>query len=288
MADNHTRPAVRRRVNKTRVVGCFTVLLAIILISGSLISSCNNKDKKTTPVSDHNMVTQTSVQTEPEKKDKYLIYIDPGHGGDDPGSDLGEKRFEKDDNLRYALEVYNELSRRDGIEVMITRTTDENLTTRQRADMANKAGADLYLALHRNHLADSSACGVEVWVKDKPDVADRVLGYKILSKLSKIGIQKDRGTQFGYTSDAQKNFEIIEFTNMTSCIVELGFISNDYDNQLFDKNYKQYAVAIADAAEEMCDEHYLDSQDTKKESSDTEKDSPVTTKDSPDITKKSS
>lgn len=260
MADNRTRPAVRRRVNKTRVVGCFTVLLAIILISGSLISSCSKKDDKTKQVSDHNVVTEVPVSTEPEKKDKYLICIDPGHGGDDPGSDLGETRFEKDDNLRYALEVYKELNKRDGIEAIITRTTDENLSNRQRADIANKAGADLYLALHRNHSPDPTAYGVEVWVQDKHDMVDDVLSYKLRTKLSKVGIQKDRGTQYGFTNDKQKNFEIIAFTNMTSCIVELGFISNDYDNQLFDENYKEYAVAIADAAEEMCDPKYLNSQ----------------------------
>ncbi len=268
MANYQIRPAVvRRRVHKTRVVGCFTILLAVILISGSLISSCSkNKDKDTKPVSKQNEVTENSVTTEPEQKEKYLICIDPGHGGDDPGSDYGGVREEKVDNLKYALEVYNELNSRDGIEAIITRTTDVDLTNRERAEIANKAGADLYLALHRNHNGDPTACGVEVWVQDAHAVVDDVLGYKIRSKLTKVGIQKDRGTQTGFTSSRQKNFEIIEFTNMTSCIVELGFISNDEDNELFDENYKKYAIAIADAAEEMCNEHYLDAPVEKKSS----------------------
>ena len=267
MADNQTRPAVRRRVHKTRIVGCFTVLLAIILISGSLISSCKNKDDNIKPVSDHNMVTQNSVITAPEKKDKYLICIDPGHGGDDPGSDYGTVRLEKDDNLKYAMEVYNILNSREGIEAIITRTTDENPSTRERADIANKAGADLYLALHRNYSVDSSANGVEVWVQNETSMVDDMLAFKILTKLSKVGISKNRGKQAGFTNESQKNFEIIEFTNMTSCIVELGFISNDTDNKLFDEKYKQYAVAIADAAEEMCNDEYLDSPKSTEKAS---------------------
>ena len=45
---------------------------------------------------------------------------------------------------------------------------------------------------------------------------------------------------------------------MPCCIVELGFISNDEDNRLFDEHYKEYGKAIVDAVVELCQEGYLD------------------------------
>ena len=87
---------------------------------------------------------------------------------------------------------------------------------------------------------------------------DDVFGYKLEQALTKVGVQNNRGVQFGYTNDKQNNFQIIEWTDMTACIIELGFISNDEDNRLFDAHYKDYAKAIADATESLCKEGYLD------------------------------
>ncbi len=249
MAEVKTKSVVRR-VHKRRVCGCFTVLVFIIILVVLIVSGCHNnndKGKKSSAVD----VKVTEATTEQEKDDKFLVCIDPGHGGDDPGSNYGD-RLEMTDNLRYAKCVYDELSKRDGIEVMITRTdSKETLDSEERAKMANDAGADLFLALHRNYSDDSSANGIEVWTNKDADAVDINLGYKLIDKLKVIGIQRDRGVHTGYTNEKQENFMIIEYTNMTSCILELGFISNDEDNYLFDKHYKEYSVAIADAVEEM-------------------------------------
>ena len=86
---------------------------------------------------------------------------------------------------------------------------------------------------------------------------DEVLGYKIREALKEVGIQSDRGTQAGYTSDEQNNFQIIEYTDMTACIVELGFISNDEDNRLFDKHYKEYEKLLKEAKELGVNEFFI-------------------------------
>ncbi len=250
MAEVKTKPVVRR-VHKKRVYGCFTVLVFIIILVILIVSGCNNgdedKSRKNSPVD----VKLTEATTRQEKDDTFLVCIDPGHGGDDPGSYYGD-RLEMTDNLRYALCVYDELSKRGGIEVMITRTdSKKTLDSADRAKMANDAGADLFLALHRNYSDDSSANGIEVWTHNEPTAIDVNLGYKLIGKLAQVGIQSDRSVHSGYTNEKQENFMINEYTNMTSCILELGFISNDEDNELFDKHYKEYSVAIADAVEEM-------------------------------------
>ena len=140
----------------------------------------------------------------------------------------------------------------------MTRTDDTYLDNEQRAKFANDAKADLYLALHRNESDDKSANGIEVWIQQEKSVVDEVLGFKLTEALKAVGVQSNRGVQAGYTNDSQNNFQIIEWTDMPACIVELGFISNDEDNRLFDENYKEYAIAIADVVEEMCTDGYLD------------------------------
>lgn len=263
MAGNNSRPVVRR-VHKGRVGGCLAVFLIIFLLLITVINGCTKKhqNQKNKKEPENTSVSQTySNETSPVEaapKRDYIIVIDPGHGGDDIGSSNGD-RLEKVDNLRYAKEVYQELSQREGVQVIITRQSDDTeLTNKERAEIANSAGADLYLALHRNQLEDHTANGVEVWVQQEPDVVDDVLGYKIIEALKKVGIQNERGIQHGFTNDSQNNFQIIEYTNMPACIVELGFISNDEDNRLFDEHYKEYAAAIADVVMELCNEGYLD------------------------------
>lgn len=264
MAENNYRSVpvvkhkVKRRLHKGRACGCLIVLIILILIISSIISGCNEKNKDANDLSSAKDVMASSESTEEDNENKFIICIDPGHGGTDIGSNYGD-REEKIDNLKYATIVFEELSKRDNIKVIMTRTdNDTYLDNQERAEFANSAGADLYIALHRNHSVDSTACGVEIWIQNEKDVVDEVLGYKLKEKLKEVGIQRDRGVHSGYTNDTQNNFQIIEYTNMPCCIVELGFISNDEDNKLFDANYEKYAVAIADAAEEICKENYLD------------------------------
>lgn len=260
MAVNNSKP-VARRVHKGRVGGCLIILIILIFTISTIISGCTNKHKKPkdVPVVNNTIDDQQTTAPQTEKSDrKYIICIDPGHGGDDIGSFNGD-RLEKVDNLRYATEVYNELLKREGVEVHITRTSnDVSMDNKERAAFGNNLNADLYLALHRNMSEDHTANGVEIWIQKHKEVVDEVLGYKLLKALDKVGIQNNRGVQDGFTNDSQENFQIIEYTNMPCCIVELGFISNDEDNDLFDAHYKEYASAIADVVIEMCQGGYLD------------------------------
>lgn len=261
--DNNSRP-VARRVHKGRVGGCLAVFLIIFILLITLINGCTKKHQnqkkqpEKTGTSVSTQITEpVAVQTPAPKRD-YIICVDPGHGGDDIGSSNGD-RLEKVDNLRYATEVFNLLQNMDGIQPFITRTSnDTELTNKERAAIANERNADLYLALHRNQLEDHTANGVEIWIQQESDVIDQVLGFKLLTELKKVGIQNDRGVHSGYTNDSQNNFQIIEYTNMPACIVELGFISNDEDNRLFDEHYKDYAAAIAEVVKQLCDEGFLE------------------------------
>lgn len=243
-------------------MGCLVVLFVIIALIISLITSCVSKKH-----SDDDVITQpanaqtqqTEVTTE-EDDGKFIVCLDPGHGGSDPGSNYGE-RLEKDDNLRYALAVAEELKKREGINVIMTRINDnvpdaDNFDSAARGKIANDAGADLFLALHRNCAEDTSGNGVEVWIKKNPPIVDQVLGYNLIKYLSAVGIQSNRGVNSGFRTDEQDNFTIMDSINMSGCLLELGFISNDEDNRLFDENMQKYAVAIADVIEYIYISYY--------------------------------
>jgi N-acetylmuramoyl-L-alanine amidase len=93
-----------------------------------------------------------------------VIVIDAGHGGKDPGT-KGKKAFEKDVALKIALKLggYIEKNLPD-VKVIYTRKKDVYLPLDERADIANKAGADLFICIHANALPGSKAHGTETYV----------------------------------------------------------------------------------------------------------------------------
>lgn len=93
------------------------------------------------------------------------VVIDPGHGGKDPGAIGPSKTQEKDVVLSVALTLGDLIkSNFPDVKVIYTRSTDEFIGLAQRAKIANEAGADLFISLHSNSAANSSAKGVESWV----------------------------------------------------------------------------------------------------------------------------
>jgi N-acetylmuramoyl-L-alanine amidase len=95
-------------------------------------------------------------------KDHFVVVLDAGHGGHDPGN-LGSGYKEKDIALKIALEVGKELSKHKDIKVIYTRKTDVFLELHERAAIANKADADLFVSIHCNS-HHSSAHGTETFV----------------------------------------------------------------------------------------------------------------------------
>ncbi|MDI7276082.1 MAG: N-acetylmuramoyl-L-alanine amidase, partial [Anaerolineae bacterium] len=119
------------------------------------------------------VATDAAVNAAPAAKGK-LIYIDPGHGGSDPGAvhkaDGGQVDVaEEDANLAISLKLADML-RADGYDVQLTRTSDSEVVPgskaadlQKRVDMANEAGADLLISVHHNAAGNESARGTEVW-----------------------------------------------------------------------------------------------------------------------------
>lgn len=93
---------------------------------------------------------------------KFIVVLDAGHGGGDPGN-LGSGYREKDIALKIVLSVGKELEKNKDIKVIYTRKTDVFLELHERARIANKADADLFVSIHCN-AHNSSANGTETFV----------------------------------------------------------------------------------------------------------------------------
>jgi N-acetylmuramoyl-L-alanine amidase len=93
----------------------------------------------------------------------FTIVLDAGHGGKDPGKVSSHKYYEKEIALNIVLEVGRILEQEKNIKVIYTRKTDVFLELRERARIANKADADLFVSIHCN-AHNSQAEGAETWI----------------------------------------------------------------------------------------------------------------------------
>lgn len=87
--------------------------------------------------------------------------LDPGHGGDDLGTSAGEV-VEKDVTLDIALRL-RRLLERDGFEVALTRQEDVAISLRDRAQLANRERADVFVSIHINWMTTREVRGIETY-----------------------------------------------------------------------------------------------------------------------------
>jgi len=94
----------------------------------------------------------------------YTVVLDAGHGGKDPGA-TGKISQEKDLNLALALEVGKRMEELfPDVKVVYTRSTDVFIPLQERADIANKNNADLFISIHTNSAEKKEPCGVETFI----------------------------------------------------------------------------------------------------------------------------
>lgn len=164
------------------------------------------------------------------------IVIDPGHGGTDTGASNGT-RLEKNDNLKMALAVRDRLVRA-GQNVVMTRTGDTDVSLLNRSAISNNNNADMFVSLHRNAFSNPAANGWENFVKINAPLSYREYAETVLNEAVNVGIQTNRGLK-------EDNFSVLRFTAAPAQLLEMGFITNPVDNQMFDQKFDEYADAIA-------------------------------------------
>ena len=166
-----------------------------------------------------------------------IFVIDAGHGKNDLGAVGVNGRREKDDNLKTAKKV-RDILEASGANVIMTREKDTYPTLAERVKLANESGASAYISLHRNAY-NGSAQGLECLLSVHASEKSKILAENIQKRLVKTG-----GRNRGVKAQA-KNVYVLDKTKMPATTVELLFVDNKADNELFDKNLNAYAKDIA-------------------------------------------
>ena len=181
------------------------------------------------------------------------LCCDYGHGGSDPGA-VYKGRKEKDDVLKLGLAVVKEL-RKYGIEVDETRATDTTVSLKGRSDFEKKKKYDYFISFHRNAFKPEKASGVETFTYINQTAKTKSLAEKIQKNLVGIGFI-DRKVK-------KANFHVLRETKSPAVLVEVGFIDNTKDNELFDTKFNEIVEAITKAILEEVGIKYEESNTTQ-------------------------
>lgn len=165
-----------------------------------------------------------------------IVVLDPGHGGHDSGA-VGYGLKEKDIVLDLALMI-GPILEKQGIKVIYTRTTDVFITLAERANIANRANADLFISLHANAGGGVTANGVEIF-SHPTSKKGMELSKDILSEILTANIFKvNRGNKTA-------NFAVLRRTKMAAALTETGFVDHKGDAEILRTKRKEIALSIA-------------------------------------------
>lgn len=142
---------------------------------------------------------------------RFVVVIDAGHGGHDPGA-IGKSAREKHINLRTALELGRliEQNCRD-VRVVYTRKTDVFVPLKQRAQIANNAKADLFISIHTNALPNGKISrGAETYTLGMARASENLEVAK--KENSAILMEDDYKTTYkGFNPNSSESYIIFEF-----------------------------------------------------------------------------
>ncbi|KIC49022.1 N-acetylmuramoyl-L-alanine amidase [Tateyamaria sp. ANG-S1] len=111
---------------------------------------------------DANWAVEAAAPPPVVQDDSFVVVIDPGHGGIDPGA-VRETTSEKDLMLDIGIALRDALRRAGGVEVVLTRDTDTFVSLTGRVALAHQVGADAFVSLHADALSQGQARGATVY-----------------------------------------------------------------------------------------------------------------------------
>ncbi|MEA5565082.1 N-acetylmuramoyl-L-alanine amidase [Anabaena sp. UHCC 0399] len=158
--------------------------------------------------------------TRPLPRGKVVVLIDPGHGGKDPGAiGIGGLR-EKDVILPISQRIAQVLQQ-NGVQVVMTRNSDNFVSLPGRVQMAERAGADVFVSIHANAIGGgrTDVNGLETYYYDSGLGLARAVHNSIRQSVN----VRDRGVR-------RARFFVLRKSSMPSILVETGFLTGREDS----------------------------------------------------------
>lgn len=178
-----------------------------------------------------------------------IIYLDPGHGGADPGA-IYNNLYESNLNLKIAFKI-QEVLQKEGATVFITRYDDYDLSVKyavnrkrsdlsRRANLINKSNADLYISIHLNSDISSTWSGAQVFYIDANE------NNAIFAKILQQQLAKDLKTKRQYKKIYDQY--MYKRINVPGVLLEAGFISNPNDRYKLQK--EDYQIKLSNSVKQ--------------------------------------
>lgn len=211
----------------------FAVCLAFVFLT----SCSQNKSTTKTEISAYRQVADKKAL--PHKNEMVpLVVIDPGHGGFDLGTH--SKIYEEKQICLKTASYLRKHLEKAGYHVIMTRSRDEYLPLKKRAEIANLAKCQILISIHCNAAKNSSAKGIEIFYTQKTEPwrakKSKELAQSILSSLLSGTGAESRGIKEG-------NFCVIRETKMPSILIETGFLTNEEERKKLSSDFYLDTVA---------------------------------------------
>jgi N-acetylmuramoyl-L-alanine amidase len=217
---------------------------------------------------------------------RFVVVLDAGHGGMDPGAlgIMGSK--EKDINLEFAKILEKELKRDERIKVHLLRHNDVYIGLKDRIIKARDLGANLLISLHSDSNSDRSVRGLTVYRlaettlnRRRRKIADDVAGqsggtvkHEMLGTVMEMFRNDNFGESIKFANTLVRNFKIANVNMLSkvpksanfgilvapefpSVLIELGFISNLNDEMLLKST--KYKIDLAKHIARSVEAHFL-------------------------------
>jgi N-acetylmuramoyl-L-alanine amidase len=167
------------------------------------------------------------------------VVIDAGHGGKDPGATSYTGNYEKSANLSIARKVASHLENR-GVRVIMTRNSDTFIELNERAAIANRKGADLFVSIHCDSHPTRSQNGYTIYVARSASWSSKKVGAAIEQSMRQTGLT-DKGMR-------NQDFRVLVKTACPAVLVECGYLTNPSEaSLLYDSDFQnRIARSIAD------------------------------------------
>lgn len=183
---------------------------------------------------------------------KKIIVIDAGHGGKDPGTIGFRGSYEKDINLQVTQKLEKGLKDK-GYRVVLTRDNDVYVDNMERAALANKKRAKVFISIHGNALENNHATnGIQVLYHPNRESSVRDLDNKGLAEIVMDTLLKTTGAANRGVIE-REDLIVLNQAQMPAIIIECGFLSNENEEALLQTDaYQQKIVDGVVEALEIC------------------------------------